>query len=157
MTIIRRATDADIAPVLRLAQRMWSAAPALRDVPLDAERVATVAYRLVAAGTLLVVDIEGGAVAGFMAYLVAPDSWSGVPTASELALYVAPEYRGAGHSSRLLAVAEAHARDAGARSFTSGTSLGDPSEAACVTYTRAGWVEVGRCYRKRLEVPAPVA
>lgn len=154
--MIGPASDRDIAGILRLAQRLWSESPVLRGLRLDPERAATIAYRLVATGTLLVAeDNETGEPVGFLAFTVDADDWTGLPCAAERALYVVPEARGQALAGDLIACAVAHARDRGALWFTAGASLGLPTDAVGRAYAGAGFVRTGEVYRMSLAaVPA---
>lgn len=61
-------------------------------------------------GVILYEDDEHGKILGALAFLVNPDTFSGVQTASETFLYVLPEARGSGLASRLLVEFEKEAK-----------------------------------------------
>lgn len=154
--MIRPAALHDIPAILRLAERMWAEAPAFRGLKLDVFRADAVFARLIERGTLLLAQSEPpeAELVGFMLFAVGPDIWTGVTCASEMALYVVPEARRAGHAAGLVEAAEAHSARQGARWMTAGTSLGGGPGGGSL-YREAGFAPMGETFRKGL-VPAAV-
>jgi GNAT superfamily N-acetyltransferase len=149
--LIRLADRVNLPALAQLARAMHAEAPNLRDVPLDDALMIRTLGRLIDGGFALVAQAEEGALLGFLLVAVFDSPWTGRAVASELALYVIPEQRGRFLANRMLAAAEARARELGATEFHSGTTAGAATEAACVVYARAGFAEVGRCFRKVLD------
>lgn len=146
----RVAVPADVDRVLAMARALWGEAPRLRDRPWSEERARGLVEAMVADGTLL---IQG--IGGFMGFVIHEDPMTGESMATEVALYVKPEFRGAGLALRMAQDAVVLARERGCAWFQSGAMTGTDEEAAAVVYARAGFEECARTYRCRL-CPAEV-
>lgn len=152
LQVIRSGTDSDIGPVLRMAQAMWAEAPAYRTLRLDMDAVAALAYRLVGEGGLLVAQSKPpeAETVGFMAVVMGKHLWTAAREATELALYVTPEARGAGYGRALIAAGRAYAGRQGARWLNAGTSLGAGEDTAVGAYLAEGFVHAGVSLRLML-------
>lgn len=149
---VRMADRPSIPQVLGLLRRMHDEAPHLRDVPLDEQRAATALAAMVDGDSLLIAQAPTGEIVGFMAFCLYPEWWSGRLLAGELALFVAPEWRGLMVANRLIAAAAASAGSRGASEFGAGAYTGVKPEAAWAVYRRAGFQKVGLQFRCRLGI-----
>jgi len=157
--MIRPATDADGSALYRLALDMIAESPNYRGVAIDSYRLNAMIDNLTKAGTLLVYEDgdhnAGWDIRAFMAYLALPHWLTGELEAADVALYVAPGWRGRGVAEKLVLSAVEDAERRGCATFVAGSSTGTADEATAVVYARAGFTETGRNYRKAL-VPSQV-
>lgn len=155
MTAVVRTARPDEPAAAALLDRLQRELLARYDDPDDEYQPTSVAPFVAPAGRFLVLEVDGVVLgcAGVRAY---PDA----PATAELKrMYVVPEHRGRGHSRRLLAAAEAAARQLGYRELWLETGTRQPE--AMALYTSAGyhlipnygpWAHspLSRCYARRL-------
>jgi GNAT superfamily N-acetyltransferase len=96
-------------------------------------------------GRILVSEYQGKLI-GVFAFLVFPHFFSGEMTAGELLWYVEPEARKGGAGLKLLAAAEAMARDLGAKRM----QMVAPTAEIEQLYKRRGYHQVEVGYQRRL-------
>jgi len=144
--VIRQATEADVPRLVTMGQRFARETGYARLIEVDPARLGGLIRDTVAspAGVVFVSE-NGSGITGLIALAIAPHPYSGEPTAFEMAWWVEPEARGAG--VRLLAAAEAWARDNGAASVQMVAPAG--SEIGRL-YGRRGYAEVESSWSRRL-------
>ncbi len=108
--LIRLGRDDDAAGFIALIGACWSEYPGcILDVDREAPELRALASHIAQAGGRLWAAERNGAVTGMVGVLPGAEAW-------EVGrLYVAPAERGTGLAARLLALAEGHARAAGAQ------------------------------------------
>lgn len=152
--MIRQACDSDGGAIYRLAMGMIAESPNYARASVDSYRLNAMIDKLTKLGTLLVSTTDGQPeVVAFMAYLVAPHWLTGEPEACDVALYVAPAWRGQGLAEKLVVAALVAAERRDCVAFVAGTSTGTNDDAVSAVYARVGFISTGRTYRKAL-VPA---
>jgi GNAT superfamily N-acetyltransferase len=96
-----------------------------------------------------VVTNEGELIAFFLGY-IAPQFFGSGLVASDLAMYVKPEHRGAMHFVRLVRAFERWAKLRGARVCTLGQSTGVAIERTRKLFEGLGYITTGASTRKRI-------
>lgn len=148
--IVRQATAADVADVMRLAIYQFAASEHYQaqvdcDVAQLEKLVAVVCDGAI--GAAFVLEAGPGVIVGYLALLVLPNHLSGRLGATEVGFFIEPDYR-VGYAWRdLLDAGEAWAQAQGARTnqmvAPAGTRIGR-------LYQRRGYAELETVFTKRL-------
>lgn len=152
MVEVRPAELADVPAVLGLARRMHAESPRYRGRNFDESKVERT-LQAVMTGALpggALVAVSGGTVVGMIAGFVVEQFFGPDKTASDFALYVAPEHRGGSAGVRLVKTFEKLVRALGALDLTLGISAEIDAERVAGLYERLGYRRSGFTLVKEL-------
>lgn len=140
---LRDATLDDVPALLALGQRMHAESPRFRQIEFDSDRLQMTLEQLLASpGGFIMVGEQDG-IAGVMVAMATQHWCSRDVVASEMALYVEPEFRGTLLAARLIRRYVTWARDRGARLVTAGISTGVHVEETARLYEAVGMRRFG--------------
>lgn len=146
---IRPATPDDIPRIIAMGRKFW-AQTAHRDIVYCPDSIAESAVEMMAAGLLIVAELDGyviGAIGALAAPLYANRA---VLVASELYWYVEDEHRDSGAGKLLLQAMEDAARAAGVHTFGMMALEAVEPEKAAAIYKRLGYQPTERTFSKVL-------
>lgn len=142
--MIRDATFDDLPQLVELGRVMHAESPRFARLTFSAGRLHLTLAALIEAGQFLRVGTdEAGAVVGGMAGMVTQHWASDDLVANELALFVAPEYRGGLLAVRLLTRYLQWAAERGAVIIQAGVTTGVDTETTARLYERMGLKRCG--------------
>lgn len=142
--MIRAATLADIPALLALGARMHAESPHFRQIGFSADKLgATLRQVLDSPNGFLMVGDAKGEIAGVMVALAVEHWCSTDMVATDLALYVEPEFRGSMLAARLIGRYKAWANERGAKITTAGISTGVNVEQTARLYEAMGFKRFG--------------
>jgi GNAT superfamily N-acetyltransferase len=152
---IRRATTADLPALIAMGRALHAESPRYQGMPLDEGELRRLWDRL--AGTLLaddacvlVAEIDG-APAGVMIGVLAKRWFSQERYATDLTLYVKPQYRGSRAFLRLVQAFQAWAAGQGIEHLAVGVSTEIHAEQTVHAYERLGYTLSGYTLTKKLD------
>lgn len=141
---VRDATLDDVPALLALGQRMHAESPRFRQIEFDSPRLQMTLEQVLAAdGGFLMVGVHDDTIAGVMVGLATQHWCSTDIVASELALYVEPEFRGSLLAARLIRRYITWARNLGAKLVVAGISTGVHTEETARLYEAVGMRRFG--------------
>jgi GNAT superfamily N-acetyltransferase len=141
---LRDATLDDVPALLALGQRMHAESPRFSLIEFDSDRLQMTLEQILAApGGFLMVGEHDSAIAGVMVALATQHWCSRDIVASEMALFVEPEFRGSMLGARLIRRYVTWARALGARLVTAGISTGVHVEETARLYEAVGMRRFG--------------
>lgn len=153
MAEIRWAAEADIPQLVALGRRMHEESPRYAHRRYDDAKVAAVAHKLITtpgAGCVLVAE-KGGRIVGTIAGF-ANEHWFGPDKfVADLAVFLAPEWRGGSIFIKMLRRFEDWAQSVGAVEVVLGISTGINPEMLGPVYERLGYRCFGTSYVKRFD------
>lgn len=152
MADVRLATEADIPAIVGLAKRMHGESPRFARLTFVPEKVAAAALAVVSGrvqGGALVAE-KGRIIVGMMVGFVTEHFFGAEKTASDLAVYVAPEHRGGLIAVKLIRAFEQIARKAGAVELLLGISTEVAAERTLELYQGLGYRRSGFSVLKEL-------
>lgn len=140
MTIIRKATLADVPAIVSMSARFYPTTHYADWCEMDEASVAGLATGLIENDVFFVAEKDGELV-GMIGLMVAPFLFNqNRKFAVEIVWWVAPDARGSRIASQLLAVVEQPCRDAGADRIQMVHMPNSPPQAAAL-YRHAGYAE----------------
>ena len=140
MTIIRKATLADVPVIVSMSARFYPTTHYAQWCEMDEASVAGLATGLIENDVFFVAERDGELV-GMIGLMVAPFLFNqNRKFAVEIVWWVAPDARGSRIASQLLAVVEQPCRDAGADRIQMVHMPNSPPQAAAL-YRHAGYAE----------------
>jgi GNAT superfamily N-acetyltransferase len=145
--------NADTDAVVAMWTAMHAESPVYRDKALDVGKMRRMVWALViGSGGALFVAEEDGKLVG-VAAMMAGERWFGPERyATDLMVYVKPEYRGGRAFILLVRALESWAMDFGIEELTLGVSAGISDEVAVRAYQRLGYTLMPtRVLTKRLD------
>lgn len=143
--MIRQATHDDIGMLLGFAEAMHAASPRYRRLKFSPEKMEQTLLVLLdsAAGFLRIAVADDGRCVGVMAGVVAEHWLSTDSVATDLALFVTPDARGAGAADALVQAFKMWASECGAVWPQVGVSAGIADAEAVRLYERNGFKQCG--------------
>lgn len=140
MTIIRRATLADVAAIVSMSARFYPTTHYADWVAMDEDSVAGLAAGLIENDVFFVAEKDGELV-GMIGLMIAPFLFNRhQKLAVEIVWWVSPEVRGSRIARQLLDVVEQPCRDAGASRIQMVHMPNSPPQAAAL-YRHTGYAE----------------
>lgn len=142
--MIRNATLIDLPALLALGERMHAESPHFRQITFSAGKLAeTLVDVLDSPNGFLMVGDAKGEIAGVMVGLAVEHWCSTDLVATDLALYVKPEFRGSMLAARLIARYKSWAHALGAKIISVGISTGVNVEQTARLYEAMGFKRFG--------------
>jgi GNAT superfamily N-acetyltransferase len=139
-TQLRRATAEDIPALVAMGARMHAESPRLSKTPYQPQRIQHVLSCLMPTQECFMLIAErDGKPAGMLGGIVTDHLLSGVRYAGDLAVYVAPEYRGTSILPRMLREFERWAVENDATEITLGVTTEIHPERTAALYERNGY------------------
>lgn len=149
MTIIRKATLADVPVIVAMSARFYPTTHYADWCEMDEASVAGLATGLIENDVFYVAERDGELV-GMIGLMIAPFLFNqNRKFAVEIVWWVAPDARGSRIASQLLAVVEQPCRDAGAERIQMVHMPNSPPQAAAL-YRHAGYAESEISFTKDL-------
>lgn len=148
--MIRELRVEDIPAVIRLA-RMMHTEGAFAFLDFSTEKMARLFFHCVESDDhlCLVAEKDGELVGGYMAYIT-PYYFGNDLLAQELALFIAPEYRGGSLAVKMTKRYMKWASDRGVKEIMAGASMGIKSDKVRSLYERLGFETIGFIFKKRI-------
>ena len=146
--MIRIATAADIPRIVELGSESLIDGPYKGLVKNNPKQTTKLAETVIQSesGRVMLYEDDQGKVVGLLAFLIAPQIFTGEPTATELMWFVEPASRHDGAGIKLLWAAEEMARALGAKYM----GVTSPTEAVSALYSRFGYHKLEISYLKIL-------
>lgn len=144
MTVIRKGNCTDIPAIISMARDMHAESPRYRTLGFDAEKINALALGLILnpeAGGVLVAE-QNGYLVGMLAFYVSEFFFGGDLLASDLVMYVRPQFRGGSIFPRLVVAFEKWADEFGVKEKQLGVSAGIDSERVVDVLKRMGYAPV---------------
>lgn len=150
--LLREATVWDVMPAMKLGERYVVEAGAYIDIPYDPELAAG---RMIEAirddDQLFIVVLRHGEVVGLLWAAYGPFLiWSPECIATDIVVYVMPEYRGTKGSLGLIKAYREWAEDKGAKEVRLSVASGIHEEKTGKLYNKLGFEHLGSQYRRKL-------
>jgi GNAT superfamily N-acetyltransferase len=145
--LVRPAVLEDLPAIVSMAVRFGASETFAGGLPVDPEKVGAVAQAAMASEDKTVfVGVHGGRVVGMLALYVYEHPFTTQRVATELVWWVDQDMRGGRLGLRLLAAAEAWAKDVGADVV----QMVAPNDAVASVYARRGYDLLERAYQRRV-------
>ncbi len=141
MTLIRRATTDDIAPIIAMGADMHAESPRYRVLGFKAHKVGDLAFAIIknpAVGGVLVAEKENILV-GMFAFCISQHFFSDDLFASDIVMYIKPEHRGGSIFPRFVTAFEILADEYGVKEKLLSVSAGIDSERTLAVLKRMGY------------------
>ena len=139
---IRQALHTDIPRMLELGQEMHAESPRFSKLSFDPQRL-RFALGFAIDGHFCMVAEHDGQIIGGLAATITPHWFSPDLTACDMALFIAPEYRGGAAVVRLLNAYRKWATEKGSKMTLLGIMTGVDVEKTALSCERLGWRRAG--------------
>lgn len=145
MAKVRAATPEDVDALVSMGRALHDESPRYRDMPFSEEKLRALAVKIgePVGDVIFMVAEVGGIVAGMMVGLIAERWFCDARFATDLTLYVKPEFRGTSAFARLVGVFEQWAKAQGVQDFTLGVSTEIHPEKTVGAFERMGYTLAG--------------
>ena len=155
--IARKARAEDTPQLLEMAAAMHAESPRFQHLGYSEEKMYDVIQRLLAEniGGIVTIDAENGRLAGMFGFLIVEYFFSFEKVATDLGIYVRPEFRGTSAFPRMLRMFEDWTDQLGVADKQVSVTTGVNTERVVRAFERLGYSHYGEVMVKKDELCAP--